>query len=710
MTATGQPTQQLFGGKALPSTEELPKKPAVAEAEQAPTSGAALHDFILHEKLGAGGNATVHLATWKSTGEKVALKIIHGDLAADPKYLARFRREVRAASQLKHPNICNVFAWGETDGKLFMAMEVIQGGTLRDLIERAEGLPPQVVAVVMTQLLSALGVAHEAGILHRDIKPANAMVTKDGVLKLVDFGIAKGQDDATVTETGFLVGTPAYMSPEQAVGREIDARSDLYAAGVCMFEMLIGENPYANDAPSQALLRIASEAIPSVFELNPTVPGVVEAVFERLVERNLDERYTTGREAVNDLRPYLAFIDELHPELLREFVADPPKTKALLLQEQAELEVARAERLLLAGEVNLPAAALALFRAQLLQNTVEIAHRFDHVCARGSFRFGDADDDALLTARTAAAQSPNPAGPLKRLADLYRARGDIHLAVVFLRRYLREKPGDSHAQHQLELCVAGVPSPTLGPEGKLQTRDILAGVKTGGWASVAPARKELALSLQQPKPGVRSKAGREPQRQLPTETSVLRKSQDATQDMKSRVTAAARQMPRSPAGATGARSDDDDLAAIVASFWERFGRRMFVASIFLGGFAVIVWLFTTVINGSIGATQRALSDNTVAVGDIERNDAARVQDNLMNDAIAAENNGDWNDAVTAVNRLLATRPAASVGLNALLIRARCRLQLNDREAARRDFNEFMKQTPLTDPRRVAIKAQLDELR
>ena len=709
MNRAGQATQQLYGGRPADATSSTGSSTPPTE-DQAPTSGASLHEFILHEKLGAGGNATVHLATWKPTGEKVALKIIHGELAADPKYLERFRREVRAASQLKHPNICNVFAWGETDGKLFMAMEVIQGGTLRDLIERAEGLPPQVAAVVMTQLLSALGVAHDAGILHRDIKPANAMVTKDGVLKLVDFGIAKGQDDATVTETGFLVGTPAYMSPEQAVGRDIDARSDLYAAGVCLFEMLIGENPYANDAPSQALLRIASEAIPSVFELDPTVPGVVEGVFERLVERDLAARYASGREAVNDLRPYLTFVDELHPELLRQFVADPQTTKELLRQEQAELEVARAERLLLAGEVNLPAAALALFRAQLLQNTVEVAHRFDHVCARGGFRFGQPDDDALLTARTAVTQSPNPAGPLKRLADLYRARGDIHLAVVFLRRYLREKPSDSHAQHQLELCVAGVPSPMLGPEGKLQTRDILAGGKTGGWASVAPARKELALSLQQPKPGVRSKAGREPARQLPTETSVVRRPLgDEPTVAKLRVAAAARQR-RAPVGPAGARSGDDDLQSVIASFWERFGRRLFVASIFLGGFAVIVWLFSTVINGSIGATQRALSDNTVAVGDIERNDAARVQDNLMNDAIAAENNGDWNDAVTAVNRLLATRPAATLGLNALLIRARCRLQLNDRESARRDFNEFMQQTPLTDPRRVAIKAQLDELK
>ncbi len=718
---SAQSTQQLFGVMNAPSREGLPTEslpvPSVVDG------AASLDDFEVHEKLGAGGNATVSVATWKKTGERVALKIIHGELANDPKYLTRFQREVRASSRLQHPNICRVVAWGppdpeKTGGKLFLAMEIVEGGTIADLIERAQRLPPQVAASLMVQLLDALGAAHDAGILHRDVKPANAMVTRDGVLKLVDFGIAKGQNDATVTETGFLVGTPAYMSPEQAVGKEIDARTDLYAAGMCFYEMLLGQNPYANDAPSHALLRIASEAMPSVFEQDASVPGVVEGVLERLVERDRNARYNSAAEAIAELRPYLAFVDEVHPNLLRDFVAAPEQLKHTLLIEQAELEMARAERLLLAGDVNLPAAALALFRASSLSNTIQIAHRFEHVCARGNFNFGVADDDALLKARQALRESPNPAGPLKRLADLYRARGDIHRAVVFLRRYLREKPTDSQAQNQLELCVAGVPTPTLTPQGKLQTQDILAGVKTGGWAAVSIDRKELALSLQQPKPGVRAPAGGKGPKLLPSSppppaassTMVVRGPDDVRTRIKNAAAAnVATSASVGVGGVRGARVDDDSFGAVASSYWERFGRKMTVAAVFLGAFAFVVWLFSVVVDASVGTTQQVLSDNAAHVGAIEQNDIARRQENHLKDAISHENGEDWQRAIRDVNLLLASKPPASMALDGLLIRARCRVQLRDRESARRDFEEFLAQTPLSDPRRVAIKQQLDAL-
>ncbi|MDP2342180.1 MAG: serine/threonine-protein kinase [Deltaproteobacteria bacterium] len=716
---TAQTTQQLFGVMQPPSVEPKTEDIAVAGAGEALVDTVALEDFELHDKLGAGGNATVYVATWKKTGERVALKIIHGELSQDPKYLARFHREVRSASRLKHPNICRVLAYGTTAEKQFLAMELIEGGSLRDLIDRSERLPPQVAAALLVQLLDALGCAHDAGILHRDVKPANAMVTREGVLKLVDFGIAKGRDDATVTETGFLVGTPAYMSPEQAVGKEIDARTDLYAVGVCFYEMLIGENPYANDNPSQALLRIASEQMPSVFEQDATIPGAVESVLERLVERNRDLRYATAREAITELRPYLAFVDEVHPTLLKDYVANPA-FKQVLIAEQAELELARAERLLLAGEVNLPAAALALFRAQCLTNTIQIAHRFEHVCSRGAFRFGAVDDDALLKIRQAIVESPNPAGPLKRAADLYRARGDIHRAVVFLRRYLREKPSDSQAAHQLELLVAGVAAPAMSAAGKMQTIDILAGVKTGGWAAVSPDRKAEALALQQPKASVRSprvapgSAGPPARPPPPPNTEHVKAAglptadvADPKADIKVRIAAAAVKNAR-PMGARAA-DDDDGLAAIVSSMWERFGRQLAVGAVLLVGFAVVAWWASGVIDLSVNKSQQVMGDNAAAIGAIERNDIARVQENTLKDAVTAENAGECLKAINHVTRLQALKPPAALALNGLLIRGRCRLQINQREAARRDFEEFLQQTPLSDARRATVKAQLDGL-
>ncbi len=711
---TAQTTQQLFGVMEAPTTEGAAERASAEMATEdiAVVDAVALDDFELHEKLGAGGNATVHVATWKKTGARVALKIIHGELSQDPKYLARFHREVRSASRLQHPNICRVLAFGTTREKLFLAMELIEGGTVRDLIDRSGRLPPQIAAALLTQLLDALGCAHGAGILHRDIKPANAMVTRTGVLKLVDFGIAKGRDDATVTETGFLVGTPAYMSPEQAVGKEIDARTDLYAAGVCFYEMLLGENPYSNDAPSQALLRIATEQMPSVFEQDATIPGAVEAVLERLVERDCDARYASAGDAVADLRPYLDFVNEVHPSLLGDFVADPRAFKQVLLAEQAELELARAEHLLLAGDANLPAAALALYRAQSLVTTAPISHRFQHVCSRGGFQFDVADDDNLVKLRRSMG-GPNPAGPLKRLADLYRARGDVHRAVVFLRRYLREKPGDSQAQHQLEILVAGVPVPSLSAAGKMQTRDILAGVKTGGWAAVSPDRKAKALALQQPSslPGRSSSltSGRSPlvtggPRSPPSSTTAL--TPDV--ELKVRVAAAAALKASSQANLrpSGARAADDDLAGIFASMWGRFGRQLAVAAVILGAFAVVAWVFAGVIDVSIAKSQQSIGDNTAAIGAIEQNDKTRGWQNTLQDAVTAENRGECHHAINTVARLGKDAPAALM-LDGLLIRGRCRLQVGQPEAARRDFEEFLRQTPLTDARRVSVRALLD---
>jgi hypothetical protein len=671
---------------------------ATLKLHDASTTTATLHDFEIEGKLGAGGNASVHRARVKRTGEVVALKTIHGELTQDPKYLARFQREVRAASQVHHPNVCQLLSWGEDGGKLFLAMELIEGGSLADLIERAGRLPAPVAALLVADLLAALGAAHELGILHRDVKPANAMVTRDGVLKLVDFGIAKGQADARVTETGFLVGTPAYMSPEMAVGREIDLRADLYAVGVSLYEMLLGQNPYADDAPSRALLRIASEPMPSVFESDPTVPGILELVLERLVERDVGLRYPTAAAALSDLEPYLAFLRSLYPTLLQDFVRDPAAIAASLAAEQAALEAARAERLLLAGDVNLPSAALALYRAKLL--SPEYTDRFVVVCGRGGFRFGDVDDDALVAARRALAESPNPAGPLKRLADLYRARGDIHRAAVFMRRYLRERPSDSHARHQLETWVVGQPTPTLTPQGKLQTADILAGIRTGGWAAVEPARKELALALTQPKPSVASASARALPAHARTEFFERAPAPASTSTSTSKS-------PRPAVVATMMRADEASLSSAASSFWESHGRRMVVAGGFLCALGAVIFLFARVVDVSVASTQRVLSDNQAGVGQIEEANILRKQENTLKNAIEYENADDCNRAVVEVTRLLTLRPPGRIALDGLLVRGRCRYRLGQADAGRKDLEEFLAQSPLSDARRVHAQQLLE---
>ena len=376
-----QPTQQLFGGMA--ATDARPKPRTLA-------------DFECQRELGRGGNAAVYVARCKTTGQRVALKVIQGDARADAKYLARFYREVSNASVLVHPHVCRVFCFGAEGNVMWLAMELIEGGTIRDLIDRAGRLPPQIAALLTAQLLDALDAAHAAGIVHRDIKPANVMVTSTGNVKLIDFGIAKSKEDPIVTETGLLVGTPGYMSPEHVVGRDLDARTDLYAVGISLYEMLLGDNPYVHDTPSQALLRIALETLPSIFEQDPTVPGAIEAVFEHLTERRVEDRVASAQAALAELHEYVQYVQLVYPGLLAQFVADPVGVCASLRGDQAELEVARAESLLLSGDANLAAAGLAFFRAQTLQQNAHVLARFDAVCARGKLCFGADDDEPLV--------------------------------------------------------------------------------------------------------------------------------------------------------------------------------------------------------------------------------------------------------------------------------------------------------------------------
>jgi tRNA A-37 threonylcarbamoyl transferase component Bud32 len=689
-----QSTQQLEGTMAPPSS--------------LPSSAPTLADFQKLRELGRGGNATVYEALWTTTGQRVALKIIHGELMLDPKFLVRFRREVRATSQLDHPHICRVYAFGEEEKSLWLAMELLDGGSVRDLIDRAGRLPPQVAALLTVQWLSALGAAHAVGILHRDIKPANAMVTSAGQLKLVDFGIAKAADDATVTETGFLVGTPAYMSPEQAVGQPVDERMDLYAVGVSLFEMLAGENPYANDSPQGALLRIASQPLPSLFEQDPTIPGAVEAVLEHLTERHPDDRIRHAGDAVVELRPYVDYVEDVHPGLLRSFVADPAAVGRLLDQERAELERARAEQLLLGGDANLQAAGLALYRSSLLHPNADVKERLQVISGRASLHFGVDDDEELRKAKEVHAASPGQAGPVKRVADLYRARGDIHRFVVYIRRYLRLRPNDSHARQQLEVAVAGVGVPELGPEQRLRTHDILAGVQTGGWAAAPDARKEAALKLQQPSCSVA--AARAPAINPNGATAVVRTANRPTPAAapanapKDRIReAAAVRATSSPT------SSSESFGDVIAGVWAGWGRHLLVLAVLLAGFGLFVRFTSKSVEMAVDATQVSLSDNVAAVGAIEQNDIARRQQNVLQDAVGHFNAGDHLKVVVDVNNLLALRPPADVALSGILLRARARVALRQYDSARRDYEEFIRQTPLSDGRRTAAVDELNAM-
>jgi serine/threonine protein kinase len=251
--------------------------------------------------IGRGGMGTVHEATDRRLDRRVAVKILRPDLAAQPKARRRFDAEARAAARLLHPNVVTVFDSGEDDGLPFLVMERLPGRTLAD--ELANGpLAVERVRTLGLEILAAIAAAHDAGIVHRDIKPGNVLVTSDGHAKVSDFGIAKTIDDSDQTQTADLVATVGYLAPERLAGENASPRSDLYSAGVVLYEALTGTRVFTGGSPAAVILAVERGEFAPLTKLRPSVPPGVAAVVERAMTRDPDARYHSAREMADALQ------------------------------------------------------------------------------------------------------------------------------------------------------------------------------------------------------------------------------------------------------------------------------------------------------------------------------------------------------------------------------------------------------------------------
>ena len=251
--------------------------------------------YHLDERIGRGGMGEVRAALDETLGRRVAVKLLRADLAEEPTARARFEAEARAAARLSHPNIVTVYDTGEDDGQPFLVMELLPGRTFADEIASGRVSVERAIAVT-SAVLSALSAAHQEGILHRDVKPGNVLLTTDDVPKVADFGIAKTADAAstTATLTGELLATPAYLAPERLTGEAASPESDLYAAGVLLYEALAGATPYPARTPA-ALLRDISEGNAEPLQARrDDVPPAVVAVVERAMARDPSQRFASA--------------------------------------------------------------------------------------------------------------------------------------------------------------------------------------------------------------------------------------------------------------------------------------------------------------------------------------------------------------------------------------------------------------------------------
>jgi serine/threonine-protein kinase len=256
--------------------------------------------YIVMRKLGSGGMADVYLAEDKELGRRVALKLLNDRHANDDQFVERFRREAQSAAGLNHPNIVSIFDRGQAEGTYYIAMEYLDGRTLKELLVRNGPSPVPIALDYARQILGALGFAHRNGIVHRDIKPHNIVVRKDGRLKVTDFGIARS-GASQMTEAGSIVGTAQYLSPEQARGAPVDARSDLYSLGIVLYEMLTGKVPYTGDAPVEIAMKHLTAVPDPPSKLRPEVPHDLDAVVMRALAKDPEQRYGSAEEMDADL-------------------------------------------------------------------------------------------------------------------------------------------------------------------------------------------------------------------------------------------------------------------------------------------------------------------------------------------------------------------------------------------------------------------------
>src|SRR3954447_16820242 len=266
-----------------------------------PTSRVFANRYELGEEIGRGGMADVFLAHDRLLDRRVAVKVLLPEFASDAISVERFRREAQAAAGLNHPHIVAVYDWGEEDDTSFIVMEYVPGQTLREILQAHVRLGPTDAARIAAEIADALSFAHAHGVVHRDVKPGNVLITPQGDVKVTDFGIARSETSEPLTKTGAVLGTATYFSPEQAQGFPLDGRSDVYALGVVLYEMVTGVAPFTASTPVSIAYKHVRETPAPPSSIVPELAGGMDDIVLTAMAKHVDERYQSAQDMRADL-------------------------------------------------------------------------------------------------------------------------------------------------------------------------------------------------------------------------------------------------------------------------------------------------------------------------------------------------------------------------------------------------------------------------
>jgi serine/threonine protein kinase len=257
--------------------------------------------YEIQEEIGRGGMATVYRAVQKNLNRPVALKVIHQNLVHDSEFVARFHREAQVCASMQHPNIVTVYDEGELGGVHFMAMELLDGRDLHHIIRQQGKLSVEQTLAWLKPIVQALQYAHSRGIIHRDIKSSNILVSNNGRPVLMDFGIAHAASGTRLTQTGLVIGTPEYMSPEQAEGRQLDHRTDIYSLGIVLYECLTGNVPFKGDSPLSVIMKVVNQAPGEPIHLNRQIPAWLNSLVLKCLAKDREQRFSDATLVHNSL-------------------------------------------------------------------------------------------------------------------------------------------------------------------------------------------------------------------------------------------------------------------------------------------------------------------------------------------------------------------------------------------------------------------------
>jgi serine/threonine protein kinase len=290
--------------------------------------GQMLGPYQIISQVGEGGMATVYKAYQPSMDRNVAIKVLPSQLAESPEFAKRFQQEARIIAKLEHPHILPVFDYGESGGTTYLVMRYLDAGTLRDRMEKGRPLPLSEIDRLFSQLADALSYAHSFGIIHRDLKPSNALIDSQGNLFLTDFGIAKLLESASprLTQTDAIMGTPAYISPEQAQAAKVNQRSDIYSLGIILYEMVTGRVPFVAETPLAVILQHVSDPLPPPSTLKPDIPEAIEQVILKALAKKPEDRYNTVNEFLSAWKRALEESKSPHVEVPTVRMDEPKQT------------------------------------------------------------------------------------------------------------------------------------------------------------------------------------------------------------------------------------------------------------------------------------------------------------------------------------------------------------------------------------------------